>query len=122
MSLPAPTALRFEHLRADGPVLGTGSAAPRLSWQLPDAPGGYRQGGYEVEVRRDGAAPEVVGVDSAEQVLVPWPVAPLASREQAEVRVRVRDADGGWSAWSEVGVVEAGLLAEQDWSARFVSP
>jgi alpha-L-rhamnosidase len=122
MSLPAPASLRFEHVQADGPVLGTGSAAPRLSWRLPSAPEGYRQGGYEVEVRRDGAAPEVVGVESADQVLVPWPVAPLTSRERVEVRVRVRDADGGWSPWSETGVVEAGLLSEQDWSGRFVSP
>src|SRR4051812_41995066 len=124
MPLPAPIALRFEHLGADSPVLGTGSPAPRLSWQLPSAPAGYRQAGYEVEVRRGDAAPVVVGVDSVEQVLVPWPAEPLGSRERAEVRVRVRAAGepGEWSPWSEPGVVEAGLLSDQDWSARFVSP
>src|SRR5215210_3153867 len=123
MPLPPPTALRFEHLPADGPVLGTGSAAPRLSWQLPHAPAGYRQGAYEVEVRRAEGAPTVVRVDSDEQVLVPWPVEPLTSRERAEVRIRVRAADGeDWSPWSEPGVVEAALLSAQDWSARFVSP
>src|SRR5687767_8816019 len=124
MHLPPPTALRFEHAAADGPVLGSGSATPRLSWRLPHAPEGYRQGSYEVEVRRGEAAPAVVRVDSAEQVLVRWPVEPLTSRERAEVRIRVRATGGGedWSPWSEPGVVEAGLLSDQDWSARFVSP
>ena len=124
MPLPPPTALRFEHAAADGPVLGSGSPTPRLSWRLPHAPEGYRQGSYEVEVRRAGTAPAVVRVDSAEQVLVPWPVEPLTSRERAEVRIRVRATGGGenWSPWSEPGVVEAGLLSDQDWSARFVSP
>src|SRR5215218_7864246 len=124
MVLPPPTALRFEHVPADGPVLGTGVAAPRLSWRLPHAPEGYRQGGYEVEIRRGAAEPVVVGVDSAEQVLVPWPAEPLTSRERAEVRIRVRPADAAadWSPWSDTGVVEAGLLSDQDWMARFVSP
>jgi alpha-L-rhamnosidase len=124
MHLPAPTALRFEHHRADVPVLGVGTPAPRLSWQLSHAPQGYRQGAYEVEVRRGGDV-QVEQVASADQVLVPWPTAPLASREAAEVRVRVRsegDGEDGWSPWSEAAVVEAGLLSPADWSARFVSP
>jgi alpha-L-rhamnosidase len=122
----APTALRFEHLVADQPVRGLGVASPRLSWQLTDAPEGYQQGAYEVEVRRPGGAADVVRQNSGEQVLVPWPVAPLTSRESAEVRVRVRAAgasdEDGWSSWSEPAVVEAGLLTPADWTARFVSP
>jgi len=120
----APTALRFEHQAAGAPALGLGVAAPRLSWQLREAPESYEQGAYEVEVRRRGGEAEVARVSSDEQVLVPWPVAPLGSRDSAEVRVRVRAADGGddWSPWSEPAVVEAGLLAEGDWTARFVSP
>nr|WP_296071743.1 glycoside hydrolase family 78 protein [uncultured Actinoplanes sp.] len=56
-----------------------------------------------------------------EQVLVPWPGAPLAARETAYVRVRVGD-DAGWSDWSQAATVEAGLLEPGDWTARFVSP
>src|SRR4051812_7777486 len=119
--LPAPTVLRFEHHAAAQPALGIGAAAPRLSWQLTAAPEGYRQSAYEVEVRRAGGVPVVVRVTSDEQVLVPWPVAPLTSREGATVRVRVRGEDD-WSPWSEPAVVEAGLLAPGDWTARFVSP
>ncbi|GHF53797.1 alpha-L-rhamnosidase [Amycolatopsis bartoniae] len=105
--------VRFEHL--DDP-LGVGVSRPRLSWQVSTGDPDWAQTAYEVE--RDG---EVVRVESAEQVLVPWPFAPLASRERATVRVRV--ASGGvWSSWSAPSTVECGLLSPGDWSARFVSP
>jgi alpha-L-rhamnosidase len=121
-SLSAPSAPRFEHLPDDRPALGVGTGTPRLSWRLAAAPDGYRQAAYEVAVRRPDAAEEVVGVDSGDQVLVPWPAAPLGSRESAEVAVRVRGEDGDWSDWSPPAVVEAGLLRTDDWTARFVSP
>src|SRR3954451_8697631 len=121
--LSAPSSLRFEHHVAGRPALGLGVPAPRLSWQVREAPDGYRQGAYELEVRRVDGGAEVVRVASDEQVLVPWPVAPLASRESAEVRVRVRDAAAeDWSGWSEPAVVETGLLNPGEWSGRFVSP
>jgi alpha-L-rhamnosidase len=117
----APVQLRFEHRTDPGPVLGIGTAAPRLSWQLPTADAGYRQTAYEVEIVRGDAAPELVAVESVDQVLVPWPGMPLSSRESAAVRVRVR-GEGDWSEWSEPATVEAGLLNAEDWSAQFVSP
>ncbi len=52
---------------------------------------------------------------------VPWPAAPLSSRERATWRVRVAGADGAFSAWSEPAVVETGLLDRGDWTARPVS-
>ncbi|MDX2967843.1 alpha-L-rhamnosidase [Kribbella solani] len=117
MSQPAaPTALRFEHLPA--PVIGTGTAAPRISWQVPAAADRYTQTAYEVEISRDGT--QVFTVESPDQVLVSWPGEPLRSRESAQVRVRVRGDD--WSDWSEPATVEAGLLTADDWTARFVSP
>jgi alpha-L-rhamnosidase len=129
----APTPPRFEHRTDDGPVLGVGTAWPRLSWTVPAADPGFEQTAYELEVaagQRSGEA-EVVRVESPDQVLVPWPVAPLASREPAWVRVRVRSgsSDGSgredaeaWSPWSDPAVVEAGLHAAGDWVARFISP
>jgi alpha-L-rhamnosidase len=115
MYASSPTGVRFEH----GPTLGVGTASPRLSWTVPDADPDFAQDAYELEVTRAGT--EVVTVESGNQVLVPWPVAPLASREQATVRVRIRGG-GDWSDWSEPARVEAGLLAAGDWTARFVSP
>ncbi|WP_238332526.1 family 78 glycoside hydrolase catalytic domain [Kribbella jejuensis] len=118
MSHPAaPTSLRFEHRPA--PVAGIGTASPRISWQVPAADAGYAQTAYEIEIARD--TTQVFTVESADQVLVPWPADPLASRETAQVRVRVRGNEE-WSDWSEPASVEAGLLSHDDWSARFVSP
>ncbi|MDX6239142.1 MAG: alpha-L-rhamnosidase [Kribbellaceae bacterium] len=125
----APVSLRFEHRTDDGPVVGIGTPAPRLSWQVPAADAGYRQSAYEIEIVRGDAPPESQVVKSGEQVLVPWPGTPLEAREAAQVRVRVHgggdgegDGDGDWSDWSAPATVEAGLLTAADWTARFVSP
>ncbi|MEU4238544.1 family 78 glycoside hydrolase catalytic domain [Actinoplanes sp. NPDC026619] len=118
--LAAPSALRFEHLPAGRPALGIGTATPRLSWQVTAAPDDYDQARYELEISR-GDRTETHAADSGEQILVAWPVEPLAARESATVRVRVGDA-ATWSEWSAPAQVEAGLLGPADWSARFVSP
>jgi alpha-L-rhamnosidase len=117
----APTEVRFEHRTDEGPVLGIGTATPRLSWIVPAADAVFVQAAYEVELTRAGRTPEVIPVTSGEQVLVPWPTAPLMSRESARVRVRVSGA-GMQSAWSDPATVEAGLLRTEDWTARFISP
>jgi alpha-L-rhamnosidase len=120
-SLAAPTALRFEHQSADRPVLGIGTATPRLSWQVPAAPDEYTQTRYEIEITRGDGTVELHAAASGDQVLVGWPGAPLAARERAAVRVRVGDATT-WSDWSTPAAVEAGLLSAADWTARFISP
>lgn len=97
--------------------LGIGEASPRISWVVEEAPAGWSQRGHELEVRR-GASTETAVAASAEQVLVDWPVAPLASREAASVRVRLQGADGDWSEWSPATTLETGLLEPADWTAR----
>ncbi|KQP56016.1 family 78 glycoside hydrolase catalytic domain [Agreia sp. Leaf283] len=119
-SLTPPTAPRFEHRTDPGDTLGLGTGTPRLSWTVATAPDDYVQSGYDVEVSRP-AGVTVFAVESAEQVLVPWPADALHSRERASVRVRVRAA-GYESDWSPARVVEAGLLEVEDWSAGFISP
>ncbi|MET0886350.1 MAG: family 78 glycoside hydrolase catalytic domain [Mycetocola sp.] len=109
------TPVRFEHHRD---ALGIGEAEPRLSWQITNAPTGWIQIGYEIEQRGG----KVVAVQSADSVLVPWPFAPLRSRERHEVRVRVLGADGATSEWGSWAAVEAGLLEAADWSAQPVGP
>ena len=76
--------VRFEHHRD---ALGVGERAPRLSWRVASAPDGWRQAAYELEI--DSAR---YRVGSPESVLVPWPAAPLASRDRRTVRVRVTGA------------------------------
>ena len=120
-SIAPPVALRFEHRTDEGRVLGIGTGTPRLSWIVPRAEESFVQEAYEVEVLRPGRDPEVVRVISEEQVLVPWPSEPLASREAARVRLRVTGG-GLQSGWSEPATVEAGLLDVGDWTGRFASP
>jgi alpha-L-rhamnosidase len=117
----APTAVRFEHRTNEDPVLGVGTATPRLSWIVPSADAAFVQEAYEVELTRAGEATEVVRVRSGEQVLVPWPAAPLTSRESVTVRVRVSGA-GMRSGWSDPASVEAGLLRTEDWTAGSSAP
>ncbi|MFI5897707.1 family 78 glycoside hydrolase catalytic domain [Actinoplanes sp. NPDC051513] len=118
--LAAPTDLRFEHHPADRPVVGIGTATPRLSWRVAAAPDDYAQARYEIEINRGGET-EMHAAASGEQILVAWPGVPLEAREQATVRVRVGDT-ASWSDWSAPAVVEAGLLGAADWTARLVSP
>ncbi|MFD6951431.1 alpha-L-rhamnosidase [Nocardiopsis sp. TSRI0078] len=113
----APTA---EHHRT---ALGIGESSPRLSWTVRQAPPDWRQEAYEIEVCDGGRSWTSGRVDSPESVLVPWPGAPLASRERRSVRVRVWG--GGLaepSPWSPALEVETGLLEPADWWATMVGP
>ena len=95
--------------------LGIGEPSPRLSWTTDAAPE-WVQAGYDISIERSTGVEEF-SVESAEQILVPWPAAPLHSRARASVRVRVRGTDGSTGPWSEPTVVEAGLLDPADWTA-----
>jgi alpha-L-rhamnosidase len=113
--------IRFEHRRN---ALGIGTAHPRLSWIVAPAAERWQQSGYEIEAYMpDGELRNQTGrIDSDQSVLVPWPFAPLQSRERLHVRVRVWGSDGQASAWSDPAEVEVGLLHPNDWTARFVTP
>jgi alpha-L-rhamnosidase len=117
----AIASLHFEHRRD---ALGIGTAQPRLSWIVRTSVAGWSQAGYEIEAY--GPEGELRGqssrVDSDQSVLVPWPFAPLQSREWLNVRIRVWGADGEASAWSAPYPLEVGLLYPDDWTARFVTP
>ena len=117
-SVQVAGAVRFEH-RDD--ALGIGTPTPRLSWQLAGDDSSWKASAYELELNRAGRPPERAHAGSGDHVLVPWPFHPLRSRERASVRVRV-EGNGEWTEWSPPATVEAGLLEQGDWSARFVSP
>ena len=113
----APTA---EHHRT---ALGIGESRPRLSWTLRQAPPGWRQQAYEIEVGGDGVRGGSGRVESAESVLVPWPGTPLAAGERRSVRVRVwGDGQDGPSPWSPPLDLETGPLEAADWWAPMVGP
>ncbi|MFD0484552.1 family 78 glycoside hydrolase catalytic domain [Kineococcus sp. GCM10028916] len=120
---PTASAPTFEHHAATR--LGTGEPAPRLSWQVAEAPVGYRQQAVRLEVRTTGpdgvARVSVHEVPGDAQVLVPWPAQPLRSGEEAAVRVQLFDGRE-WGAWGPAGTVEVGLLDPTDWHGAFVGP
>ena len=102
---------------------GIGAARPRLTWHAVAAPSGWQQGAYEIESRAaDGVATSSGWIPSAAQVLVPWPLRPLASRERAELRVRARGLDGEVTGWSSATHLEVGLLDPADWQAQAIAP
>src|SRR5258705_8340071 len=113
--------VRVEHRRD---ALGIGTAEPRLSWIVATEAAGWRQIGYAIEAYGpDNDLRDQTGrVESDQSVLVPWPFAPLKSRERRMIRVRAWGVDGQPSAWSALAPVEVGLLQADDWSARFVTP
>lgn len=113
------TRLHAEYLPT---ALGLGTATPRLSWQIIDAPAGWTQTAATVEITDADGHVETVTLSGADQVLVDWPGAPLVSRERRTVRVRVTGADGSPSPWSDPLTIEAGLLEPTDWTARLVHP
>ncbi|MEV0823153.1 family 78 glycoside hydrolase catalytic domain [Nonomuraea rubra] len=94
--------------------LGLETTRPALSWQLA---GVTAQTAYHVRVEGLWDSGEV---ESADQRVI-YGGEPLASRTAARWRVRVRDADGGWSGWSEEARFELGLLSAGDWSAAWVT-
>jgi alpha-L-rhamnosidase len=109
------TALRAEYTR-DG-ALGIGVASPRLSWITETTRAGWMQAAYELEIDGDAFG----RVDSDQSVFVAWPGAPLRSRATHRARVRVWGTDDSQSPWSEPLAIEAGLLAPDDWTARWIT-
>jgi alpha-L-rhamnosidase len=113
------TRLRFEH--HEEATIGIGESCPRISWSF-EIDGDERdwvQAAYELEVTRKSGV-ERVEVDSSASILVPWVGAPLISGERADVRVRVTDALGFTTEWSERAVVETGLLELDDWKCEVI--
>lgn len=111
----APFDLRTEY--ADGP-LGLDVARPRLSWKSDVA----AQAAYQIIVTSDGAEVWDSGrVASRESVLLPYAGPALQSRARYQWRVRVWDAGGQASGWSEPGWWEMGLLSAAEWRGQWIA-
>ncbi|WP_417510055.1 family 78 glycoside hydrolase catalytic domain [Microbacterium sp.] len=100
-----------EH-RHDSPFIATNR--PRLSWIVAAAPAGWSQ--MTAEVRLDGE--RVASLRGADHTLVQWPFAPLSDDRTHAVEVRVADASGSFSEWSDP--LELRLASVVAWSAPFI--
>jgi alpha-L-rhamnosidase len=114
---PTVTRLRAEY---QDDAFGIGTATPRLSWRVENAAPAWHADHYELSIERESGAESVI-VHSSEQLFVPWPFAPLASRERVRLRVRLGDG-ASWSEPSEPLAIEAGLLEQSDWVQDLISP
>jgi len=121
------TDLQCEHLVNP---LGIDVAQPRLSWKLVDPTGtrGQRQTAYQVLVASsrallDGGRGDLWDsgkVASGQSILVAYAGQPLTSRQPCHWKARVWDQAGAVSAWSAAATWTMGLLAPEDWPARWI--
>ena len=121
--------LRCEYL--DNP-LGIDVAKPRLSWVIADSrsetPRGVKQTAYQVLVattlevldKDKGDLWDSGKVSSDQSILVEYGGRQLASRMACHWKVRVWDQDGKVSTWSAGATWTMGLLAPEDWNAKWI--
>lgn len=109
----APHSLRVEHL--DQP-LGIRTAAPRLSWRLPD--GAREQLRYRLVGDNGWDSGWIAEQDN---LLVSYDGPSLDSSQRVRWQVKVV-TDLGESPWSEPGWFETGLLWPEDWQASWIEP
>jgi alpha-L-rhamnosidase len=108
-----PYGLRVEHLDR---ALGIHTAAPRLSWRLPD--GVIRQKAYRIRTSNGWDTGWVVGGRS---LLVAYEGPALRSAERVTWQVKAW-TDRGESDWSAPGWFEMGLLSAGDWTQPWIEP
>jgi alpha-L-rhamnosidase len=121
------TDLRCESLKEP---LGIDVAQPRLSWRIESPKRGERQTAYQVLVA---SSPQLLAADkgdlwdsgkvvSDQSIFVDYAGRPLESRRICYWKARVWTSQGGEpSAWSGNGTWAMGLLAPDDWLARWIS-
>ena len=119
------------HLQCEGmeEPLGIDIVHPRLSWHLQDSSRGARQGAYEIRVA---TSPENLAqdradvwdsgrVESDQSVNVAYGGPAVESRRRYYWQVRVWDAHGQASSYSQNSWWEMGLLSPDDWKAKWIT-
>ncbi len=108
--------------------LGLENVLPRLSYRLSSDRRGDRQTARQIlaasrpEWLEEGRADlwDSGRVADEKNYAIPWQGKKLASRQSVYWKVRVWDAWGADSAWSETARFEMGLLEEKDWRAVWI--
>jgi alpha-L-rhamnosidase len=122
----APKRLRCEYLEAP---IGIDEMRPRLSWWLDDERPAEVQTHYHILAAR---RPELLEddqgdlwdsgrVESSNTCHIVYSGRSLTSRQRVWWKVRAFDSDGIGGPWSRVTYFEMGLLAAEDWRARWIA-
>ncbi|MGA8310920.1 MAG: family 78 glycoside hydrolase catalytic domain [Terriglobales bacterium] len=122
----APDHLQCEAMREP---LGIDISHPRLSWQLHDSSRGARQSAYEIRVASSSEALaqdradvwDSGRVESDQSVNVSYGGPTVESRRRYYWQVRVWNAQGQASPYSQPSWWEMGLLSSQDWKAKWIT-
>jgi alpha-L-rhamnosidase len=120
-----PTSLRCEYLTNP---LGLGEPSPRLGWILESNRRSQTQSAYQIlvadneeDLKADrGTLWDSGKVPSNRSVNVVYNGRKLGSRARCYWKVRVWDADGNPSAYSEPAYWDVGLLQSADWKGRWI--
>ncbi|MFO1487892.1 MAG: family 78 glycoside hydrolase catalytic domain [Verrucomicrobiota bacterium] len=127
---PAAFAATVEALRCENLVNpeGLDAPAPRLSWQLASKRPDEIQTAWQVLVAtspallREGRADlwDSGKVASPQSILVPYAGRALPPRADCFWKVRVWDARGKASSWSEPARWSTGIFSPEDWHAQWI--
>lgn len=106
--------------------IGLDVEVPRFSWRLQGEGRGLVQQAYQLQVGItddfiEGLKWDSDKVVSSASTHIEYEGAPLEARTRYFVRVRVWDATGQASDWSDIGSWETGLMTPDNWSAAWVS-
>ncbi len=124
-------ACRVENLRCEylSDPLGIDETRPRLSWQIVSDKRNQSQSAYQIlaasspdRLAKDsGDLWDTDKVDSCETVAIEFAGQPLATGQKVWWKVRVWDANGQPSAWSDPATWEMGLLGADDWHGQWIA-
>jgi alpha-L-rhamnosidase len=108
-------------------LLGTDVIKPRISWQIESHRRGTMQRSYQIQVDGqdcdfDKCLWDTGIVDSEESILVEYSGPELRSRSRYHYRVKVWDNFNRESEWSDTAWWETGLLASDEWKAKWITP
>ena len=98
--------------------------APALGW-IVHGPAGWQPIGAQLELALADGPPRTASLDIGAGVDIPWPFDPLENGAEADLRVRVRGADGETSGWSAperlVATFRTDAAGTPRWDAPFIA-
>jgi alpha-L-rhamnosidase len=105
------------------------AAQPRLSWKLTSDQRGEHESAYQIRVASSAnllgtETPDLWDtgkVDASDSIQIPYNGKPLSSAEQCFWKVRIWNANGQPSPWSEGANWQMGLLNPDDWKGKWIT-